>query len=206
MYDIIKERIPLEKLIEDEKKVVFTTDKSYLIAYPEFLKYFADLQEITKHDVVIGIHFTYGWMPRIFNFKSDKWEEVVYILNRAKDGKSLSEADLEELSACFNNSLVGVSKILHFINPSSYAIWDSRVYQYLTGKNANQQTIHNYQSYLDYNRFSNEIASLPEFEPLHQSMVEKVGYTMTPLRSLELIMFKNGVASKADDPTSDSNA
>lgn len=202
MYD----KISLEKLRADERKVVFEKDKSYLIAYPEFLRYFADLQEITRHDLVIGIHFTYGWMPTIFNFKNQDLEIAVDILNRAKDGKDLSPLELRDLRICLNNSLVGVSKLLHFIRPDKFAIWDSRVYRYIFEKDAHEYQIHDYEAYLGYLKFCESIISLPEFQPLHRSMVEKVGYEMTPLRSLELIMFKNGVGSKLDDPIVDNNA
>lgn len=194
-------KISLEKLREDEGKVVFEKDKSYLVAYPEFLKYFEDVDVLTVHHLVIGIHFTYGWMPTIFNFKNKELEKAVEILNRAKkDEELLTEKDLEDLRECLNNSLVGVSKLLHFIRPDKYAIWDSRVYRYINEKSAYQYQIHEYKAYLNYLQFCESIISQPAFDSLHTSMEEKVGYKMTPLRSLELIMFKNGAAPKGDKP------
>jgi hypothetical protein len=201
------DKISLEKLKEDESKVVFEKDKSYLLAYPEFLQYFKDIDVITRHHLVIGIHFTYGWMPTIFNFRKDETEfdNVVAILNKVKQGSWLTAEELDLLRTCFNNSLVGVSKLLHFINPENYAIWDSRVYRYIKGKDAWQHQIHDYDTYLAYLQFCKGIISQPAFQPLHQSMMNKVGYEITALRSLELIMFKNGTASRADNII-DSNA
>lgn len=195
------DKISLEKLKEDTKKVVFEKDRSYLIGYPHFLQFFNNVDVITRHHLVIGIHFTYGWMPTIFNFKKAEEEELdhaVSILNKVKRGELLSNEELDTLKTCLNNSLVGVSKLLHFIRPDMYAIWDSRVYRYITGKDAYQYQVHDYNAYQEYLQFCKDIISQPAFLALHQCMIEKVGYEMTPLRSLELIMFKNGTASKAD--------
>ncbi|HRL70351.1 MAG TPA: hypothetical protein PLT79_01470, partial [Flavobacterium sp.] len=41
---------------------------------------------------------------------------------------------LEIVKKCINNSLVRISKLLHFINPSIYAIWVSRIFRYITRK------------------------------------------------------------------------
>lgn len=43
----------------------------------------------------------------------------------------MTKNELLFLKRSFNNSLVGVSKLLHFINPRVYAIWDSRVFSFL---------------------------------------------------------------------------
>ena len=50
---------------------------------------------------------------------------------------------------CINNSLVGLSKLLHFINPQNYAIWDSRIFRFLTEKKS-QYGIGNPKMYLQY--------------------------------------------------------
>jgi len=71
-------------------------------------------------------------MPTSFDFRSDKFDEALEIINNAKKGIVPSIDQLEILKGLLNNSLVGTSKHLHFINPEIFAIWDSRVYRYLT--------------------------------------------------------------------------
>ena len=117
MIDKFKNHVSIDKFFQDCKS--FKVDKqTYDVSYPEFLKYFYDIKVITKHNLVIGINFTYGWMPTIFDFRSDNFDEAIEILNNAKKGLTLTVAQLESLKGLFNNSLVGTTKLLHFINSS----------------------------------------------------------------------------------------
>jgi hypothetical protein len=196
MLDIYKQNITIDKLRQDEEKITIPTNNSYYISYSEFLKYFSDLKTITKHNLVIGINFTYGWMPTIFDFRSNKLEEATEILNSAKQGQIPSVGELNTLKECFNNSLVGASKLLHFINPTKFAIWDSRVYRYLTNQEPHSYRLDNYNSYLNFLKFCNFISNEKGFEVIHNSLISKVGYSMTPFRTTELIMYFNGGSQK----------
>jgi hypothetical protein len=61
--------ITIEKIKEDSMKVNIEKDDNYLFSYPHFLDYFPS-NPISEHTLIIGINFTYGWMPTIFNFQS----------------------------------------------------------------------------------------------------------------------------------------
>ena len=167
-------------------------NQTYYISYVEFLKYFRDLTTITRHNLIVSINFTYGWMPTIFDFRSDKFDEAIEILNKAKNGSIPKENELKILKGLFNNSLVGTSKLLHFINPDKFAIWDSRVYHYLTGKKAYDHRIGNCELYIKYLAFCNYIVTREEYGEVHNSICDKLGYQMTKLRTAELIMYSNG--------------
>lgn len=188
------ETISIKKIQADEQKVKIT-HKSDFISYTEFLKYFSNLNKISKHNLIIGINFTYAWMPTIFDFRSDKLDEATVLLNKVKSNL-LTVPELELLKGCFNNSLVGVSKLLHFICPTKYAIWDSRVYRYLTNTEAHDYRINNCNSFLEYLKLCNRLTSIQEYEAIHQSMEVKVGYSMTKYRTLALIMYFNGAKPK----------
>lgn len=171
----------------------FKVDKqTYDVSYLEFLKYFNELTTITKHHLVVSINFTYGWMPTIFDFRSDKFDEALEILNNAKKGIIPTAKELEVLKGLLNNSLVGTTKLLHFINPSKFAIWDSRVYRYLTGKEAYNHRIGNSKMYLKYLTFCDLLTQGEEYDQAHNSICKKLGYQMTKLRTAELIMYLNG--------------
>jgi hypothetical protein len=191
-----KQNITFDSLRQGAEKVSIPSNNSDLISYPEFLKYFEEIQVITKHHLVIGINFTYSWMPTIFEFKSDKFPAVIEILNSAKQGKIPIESELITLKGCFNNSLVGTSKLLHFINPLKFAIWDSRVYRYLTKEQPYSYRLDNYQAYLAYLELCEYLVNQPEFLSIFQSMSRKVGYEITPFRAIELIMYFNGRLSR----------
>lgn len=188
-FDTCVKNVTIERLKNDEAKIPSSVKKIDFISYPEFLKYFSDISTITKHNVIIGINFTYGWMPTIFNFRSENFDDVVHILNKVKSGNVPTENELELLKGCFNNSLVGTSKLLHFINPEKFAIWDSRVYRYITSEEPYDYRINNISSFIDYQKFCQHIISDSSFNDIHMSLKRKIAPSMTGCRSLELLMY-----------------
>ena len=52
--------------------------------------------------------------------------------------------------------------------------------------------LHDYKSYLEYLEFCKYITSQSEYNKIHESIINKVGYKMTKFRTLELIMYLNG--------------
>lgn len=75
MLESFKQNIPFSKFFGDGNNFEINRKTDY-ISYPEFLIYFKDLKIITQHNLTIGINFTYGWMPTIFDFPSDNFEEA----------------------------------------------------------------------------------------------------------------------------------
>ena len=165
-----------------------STQDSYNKSYCHFVKYFKDKQQLTEHDLIIAANFTYGWMPTILEFKSDEFDLAVSIVNKSKQSKRISDEELLILKKLMNNSIVGVSKILHFINPNVYAIWDSRVCNFLTGK-AHAYKVQKSGLFWAYLDLCQKVAAAPEFEVIHRNYQEKVGYEITPMRTVEQIMF-----------------
>jgi hypothetical protein len=193
-------KFTIDQIILSETQVKkFHPDNSYLLSYREFLAYFAELKEITAHNFIIGAHFTYGWMPTILELQelTKNSYHAVAILNKAKQGATLTEDQFASLRVTINNSFVGTSKLLHFINPNNYAIWDSRVYRYINGRLPYEYQIKNPKNYLAYLTNCREITQDAAFGPVHASMNEKIGYDVTPLRAVELVMFMNNSTSPA---------
>lgn len=195
MINTFKQNIHVEKFLEDAARFEIKEKSDYL-SYREFIKYFSDIQTITQHNLTIGINFTYGWMPTIFNFRSANFNEALEILNQAKGKKALTTQNLELLKSLFNNSLVGTTKLLHFINPNQFAIWDSRVYYYLTGNKAHQYRIGNCTAYLDYLEFCEYLTQQTAFKQVQEIVENQVGYPMTPLRVAELVMYHHGMQKR----------
>ena len=176
----------IDRIIRDEARLQIDRNSSYLRSYPEFLRYFGDLSAIDEHHLIIAANFTYGWMPTILHFKSDRFAEAVAILNRAKMGELLTDDELFCLIALINNSTVGVSKLLHFINPERYAIWDRRVAAYMR---SSSDWTGGYLSYLEVCRSTVAHAGFPA---MHHSVNTKVGYPVTSMRAIELVMYTIG--------------
>lgn len=191
MINTFKQNISLDEFFAVGNNFEIQRRSDY-ISYPEFLKYFCDVETINRHNLTIGINFTYGWMPTIFDFRSDNFDEAINVLNEAKKGNKPTFDNLVLLKGLLNNSLVGTSKLLHFINPDNFAIWDSKVYRYLTGKEPYDYRIGNCNTYLDYLSFCEYLTEQKEFNTLKRRVEERVGYSMTPFRVAELIMYSNG--------------
>lgn len=166
--------------------------KSYTITYPFFLKHFEKEGEINIQDLIIGISFTYSWMPTILkNINIQNESEILQVLNRAKSGKDLIESDLELLKSAFNNSMVATSKLLHFINPDKFAIWDSRVFRNLYQEEPHKYKLEKPQAYLKYLYYLGKLQTTSNFNQFHAIIRKKVGYKITPLRALELGFYYN---------------
>jgi len=191
MIEKFKSKITSNEFLLDCKNFK-AIEQTYNVSYLEFIQYFKKINTITKHNVIIGINFTYGWMPTIFDFRSKNFDESIEILNNAKNGTIPTAHQLETLKRLFNNSLVGTTKLLHFINPKVFAIWDSRVYRYLTKNEPYSYRIGNSETYLSFLYFINDLTQLKQYDEIHKSICAKLGYQITKLRSAELIMYLNG--------------
>jgi hypothetical protein len=131
-------------------------------------------------------------MPTIFEFTSNELEKCLPLLNKAKGSEMLIEDELNLLKSTFNNSLVGTSKLLHFINPEIYPIWDSRVYRYLTNSEPYHNRIGDTSSFLQYVEWVRIITQHPNFNNAIRTVENRVGYKMTRVRVAELIMYSSG--------------
>jgi hypothetical protein len=168
-----------------------STKENYLLSYPHFLNYFNKLDTINIENLVIGISFTYSWMPTILkSIKLQNSEKVLSILNEVKNGQKINEKQLATLKEAFNNSLVGTSKLLHFINPKQYAIWDSRVFRFLNNEEPHKYKLEKPKTYIEYIEFIENLKNEKTFEVFYKLMKQKVGYEITEYRALELAFFK----------------
>jgi hypothetical protein len=93
------------------------------------------------------------------------------------------------LKKSINNSLVGLSKLLHFINPKDYAIWDSRIFRYLTEKKSSYG-IDRPQLYLDYLNGIKNIEGNKDYRKLHDLISRNFEYDIYPTRASEITMFE----------------
>lgn len=181
--------LSFENLKKDVESFILTENDSYVDSYSEFINYFKNIDWIEKHHLVIASHFVYGWMPTIIQLDTKKVDEVLEALNAVKAGHSVTENQLQIIKQCVNNSMVGTSKLLHFINPNLYAIWDSRIFRYITGKKYSYG-IEKPKTYLEYLAALNEIAKHPNYRSLHFEIERNFKYELSPLRAIEVLMFE----------------
>ena len=181
--------LTFEKLWTDAQRFSIIGNNSYIETYPEFLKYFDSINLIEKHHLIISSHFVYGWMPTIIHINTKEIDKVLSLLNAVKAGHSLELEELEILKSCINNSMVGLSKLLHFINPEEYAIWDSRIYRYITGKKT-QYGIDKTVNYSEYLTRIREISNHQDYPALHLMIEKHFSYPLTSMRAIEILIFE----------------
>jgi hypothetical protein len=162
--------------------------EQYLRTYPELIKSTAILTKEMGEDALPAIaHMAYGWMPTILKKFSDSKTDVV--------GSSTGCQSFEEASALIqsldespiNNSWVGMSKVLHFMNPEFFPIWDSRVAKHFGLKYDYQ--INNRNHFLEYLTFVEENKKSDAIKRVQEAFLKQAGYSVSNVRACEFILF-----------------
>ena len=178
-----------------ESKTVINQDDSSLQSYRYLRDYFASKSTLTAADVVCGAHMSYGWMPTILDLYLNKQNidlnAAADYLNLARESGSLPDTELKQLASLINNSFVGASKLLHFVAPKHFAIWDSRVYAFVYENRPYNYRVNDFSNYRKYLKLLQDLQLDGRFPAFHTSVNKKVGYAVTPMRALELVMYLN---------------
>lgn len=186
-----------------EPKITINTGASYIISYPYLIEFFAPRPSFRAIDLVAGAHMVYGWMPTILDLYPHEnqlsLEAGADLLTKAKLTGYLDNDEISTLARLVNNSFVSASKLLHFVAPDNFAIWDSKVYRFLYGQapyTARVNNVHKYREYLDH---LSRVILDPRFFAFHTSVNQKTGYVVSAFRAIELVMFLGGSETGAKD-------
>jgi hypothetical protein len=126
--------------------------KNYDSSYHAILKF--SNAAIDNDQLLLLLNMVYGWMPRVARICDfDSFTKLVAILEQVRMGKDINNDDLV-IGVNAIGSLVGLSKILHFIAPYRYSIFDSRIVSAFTtdeGDYIINKIAHSPGAYLAYN-------------------------------------------------------
>lgn len=174
----------------------------YATSYPHLVQ--ALQGRVIDATVYVQItHMVYGWMPTVLKLRSvspheQRFSDEAKLLEGIRLGADASQKDLAALKTSINNSIVGVSKLLHFLRPDRYAIWDSKVYAYLRSvadprwnRNIDHEKVNTLAHYDDYMKAMRTFVAKPEFQPVHQHVIDTFDYPVTALRAAEVLMYAN---------------
>lgn len=174
----------------------------YATSYPHLVK--AVQGRVIDETVYVQIaHMTYGWMPTVLKLKSkspehERFAAEAEILEKFRLGVDLNDEDLASLKTSINNSIVGLSKLLHFLRPDRYAIWDSKVYAYLRSvadpqwnRKVDHEQVNTLTQYRAYMKAMHIFVARPEFQPVHQHVNDTFDHEVTALRAAEVLMYAN---------------
>ena len=162
----------------------------YLVSYPILLKASNDLLASMGTNAVVPIaHMAYGWMPTILK----KYEIENNGLKNIYDARKVASFyEAKNLIDRFtvspiNNSIVGLSKVLHFVNPEYFPIWDRRVALHFEIKyHYNINRFENYIKYIDFIESTHEHKSVNSLRSL---ISKNYNYDVTKTRASELSLF-----------------
>jgi hypothetical protein len=179
-------------LLEDSKALDWTGTESFMFSYDHFLRFFQQRTSLTLSYFVIGAHFTYGWMPTILDFRPLELQTCLNILNKVHSHQTILDSEILTLASVVNGSLVGVSKLLHFVDPNRYAIWDSNVCEYLNSLTGSKWKVGEFESYLNYQKLLRSLQSHSVMTELRNTVGHRFDGEVSDLRILEIVMFLTG--------------
>ncbi len=193
----------LTSIAERSLKQSALTDRDhfYLGSYPFILKHFAALRfDRTKTDsdrFWQALIMVYSWMGRgtlkQFDNTLKRYREICPLLLKVRRTGIISEDDLRKLSQTVcQGSVIATSKLLHFLKPNHFAIWDTRVSRIACGV-TQYMTINKPKIYLDYLEWLKGL----KIDSRTTSVVqEHLGIrNASPLRVKEFVLFMDGAKS-----------
>ncbi len=160
---------------------------------------------------------TYGWMPRIprLDFSeeansiecSNLKENVGFLSSfnhKSKDDVYLilskSDSDIEKLKKFVDNSLTAVSKILHFIRPEDFLIWDSKIRKTLGISESYRNNIKKYREYISaFKSLRKEYESKDRMKRILEEAKEIFQYNISFARLIELALYVSAEGSLRKD-------
>ena len=179
----------------------------YLNSYCSLLKVSQSLCKQAKGDpsfrnnaIVAISHMAYGWMPTTLKM-CDINDEIKH-----DDKKTILDAfdvqppeDARDFvvgfaSSPINDSCIGLSKALHFINPEFFPIWDSNVAEtFEVHHHYQMKKTKVYECYIDFCHSALDCQTVAEAVNQVQDLICcHAGYKVEKIRALEFILFVRG--------------
>jgi hypothetical protein len=173
-------------------QVVAAPNQGHLRSYREFVRHAQALRPIDDGAVVLVAGLVYSWMPRSIRLGSvTDIAAAATTLESARRKGGLTPGAFEGLSTTFGGSPVAASMALHFFHPELYPIWDNRVWRALEWHSSEVRASAGAR-YLRYLELVGEAASQAEFTPVHRQVEDTIGYPVSRIRALELLLSTSG--------------
>lgn len=177
-----------ESLRERHKKLGPGDLEPGRLGYPYLVQYFRQRTKVHDRDIVVGIHMTYAWMPTMLRLRQSDLQAGLRAVRRLVSAEQPDESDLRDLRELVNRSVVGSSKLIHFMSPDKYPIWDRRV---AAASRLGPAT--SIPAYIRYCELARLAVRQREFTALHACVASMLSYPsdfkLSKLRSLELILW-----------------
>ena len=196
-------------IIEKNKKFLMKELKNeskstYNFSYPYLLNYFGQIKKgSTSQWLICGSSMVYSWMPTILNFNFEQGR-IDHATNSLKEIKKLVNNKpfdfnrpelpllLNPIVTVINNSIVGVSKFLHFSYPEIFPIWDSRVERAFSGKPNNYHQVKSIKNYIQYSKSIHKVVDEKKNDWIANELFNDSNNNLSPIRKIESMLFLLG--------------
>ncbi len=167
--------------------------KEYLRQYPALIELGKRTDSLSSVALALAV---YGWMPRIL--RSDNLSEAdIPAIRNAEALNSEIVINSMPTRGLINNSWVGTSKFLHFVNPNVFPIWDSHIARAFGL--VKRAEFEKKSAYVEYTHNMHATVSI------HTSVISLVksriftqfGYEPSDLRCLEFLIFAHSQHTKS---------
>lgn len=173
-------------------RVATPANRAYLRSYREFVRHAQALKPIDEGAVILVAGLVYSWMPRTLRLGGPTdIAAAAEILELARRKANFTPRAFDGLSTALGASPVAASKALHFFHPELYPIWDSRVWRALDWHSSEVRANAGVR-YVAYADLVSGAGELAEFLPVHTQVEQTVGYPISRIRALELLLFLSG--------------
>lgn len=198
----LKDLLPAVELIRNRAPDHGSRAASYLRTYPDMVQLGTAPGNIDVSRLYRLALMTYGWMPRVLRLNPDYIPNAVLVLTRAQVATQQNwstTAVITNVANCLY-SLVGASKVLHFVNPNIFPIWDSKIEKYRQRKSLVYNHMAQLQNYESYVSEVHAITHEHEFNDFFTAANEALGvrlaaldiprYKLTDIRAIEAAAFE----------------
>jgi len=161
-------------------------------SYNLFLRFFEG--DFDEDKLLQGAYMVYGWMPTMLRIKGPV-KNIVTLAEAGREG-TITEAILGDCAKTLNNSLVGTTKLLHFLCPGTYPIWDSRVYRGLFRQKPYRCRVEHVEAYTKYLAWMETLEKCDGFDEMKARFEAEAGYEVSNKRAAEAVLYALGKPEK----------
>jgi hypothetical protein len=172
---------------------------SYLKMYPHFISYLENAEQIGKQEFIVAAGFTYSWMRASLklHIEEEKLNKAIKVLQEVRLIDSFDKAkniEVSHLKKVVSNSYIGASKLLHFVNPDCFPIYDSNICKKIFNNCVEQHHVNTKKRFTDYFDQITGCICQPDFNsklyvPVIKTMLANNLSSVTPLRAAEMVLF-----------------
>ena len=185
--------------IQNHPVVTDLRSLTYLSTYPEILA-LVDEDEIQASQLKQLALMVYGWMPRVLRIDRAHFQSALQVANAAKlaTPEIFENIAIQHIANCLH-SMVGASKLLHFINPNVFPIWDRKIQAFRGLPNGNND-MSNIENYFAYVRDAHSIVEengfnefYAQYNSVHENRLKQCKvdfYQVGQLRAIEASAFE----------------